>query len=421
MPATRTLGRTILADTTVIEGTGAPPQKDAYVALRGKRIEEIGQAGDLSVRHEDVVYRLPEMTMMPGLIDAHVHLYATGSVEKPPPVKYRNELSQLIAVFNLAAHVEAGFTTIRETGSENEPVWALRFAAQQELVPSPRIVACGKVLTITGGHGTEYGVDMAWECDDAGDLIKAVRRQHHDGADYIKVIASRRSADGRGSIAAWTVEQLAEAVDAAHALGLKVAAHVMGADAIDVALRAGVDSLEHGWCGSDGLWRVAAQSGTFLIPTLSVLYRKEEYEALGRRLWPPEFDTIFGTLAERLSECRRAHILGVPLALGTDAANPGVLHGKGALELQLMVEAGLTPLEAISAGTLHAAQVCAIDDETGTLEKGKSADILVVKGDPSSDIEVLGNPQNILAVLLEGRFLKGEHDLACFHTSPEES
>lgn len=411
--------RTILTDVALIDGTGAPPRKGAYLALRGGRIEEIGNAEDCQTHPGDAVFRLRNMLVMPGLIDAHLHLYATGSADEPPPSRYQRELSQLIAVSNLEAHVEAGFTTVRDTGSENDAIWALRYAAQEHLFPSPRIVACGKVLTITGGHGTEYGVDMAWECDDAGDMIKAVRRQHHEGADYIKVVASRRSADGQGSIAAWPLEQLAPAVDVAHALGLKVSAHVMGADAIDVALRAGVDSLEHGWWGTDELWRLAAQTETYLVPTLSVLHQKEGYESEGRPLWPPTFDTVFGTLEQRLSECRRAHALGVPLALGTDAANPGVLHGKGALELQLLVRAGLAPLEAITAGTRHAARVCGIGSETGTLEAGKAADLLVVRGDPSSDIRILGDPNSVAAVLRAGRFLRGERDLSRFRTPPD--
>ena len=413
--------RTVLTDVGLIDGNATPRCDGAYVAIRGTTIDEIGDAHGFCARPGDEVLRLPDMLVMPGLIDAHLHLYATGSTEEPPQIRYGDDILPLIAVSNLEAHVEAGFTTVRDTGSENGSIWALRYAAENGMFRSPRIIACGKVLTITGGHGTEYGIDMAWECDDAGDLIKAVRRQHHEGADYIKVIASRHSADGKGSVAAWSAEELTAAVAEAHGRGLKVSAHVMGADAIGVALRAGVDSLEHGWSGNEELWRTTAESGTYLVPTLSVLYQKEAHAASGRPIWPPAFDEIFGTLAERLAECARAHELGVPFTLGTDAANPGVLHGEGARELELMVEAGLTPIEAIAAGTRDAARLCGIGDQTGTIEIGKAADLLVVDGDPSSDVSLLRDPRRIVGVIRSGRFLKGEATLRCLGTPPDPS
>ncbi len=412
-------GRWILAGVALLDGNATPRRDGAYLAIRGSTIDEIGDAKDFQAQPGDEILQLPDLLVMPGLIDAHLHLYASGSTEEEPvPDRFGSDLFPLIAVSNLEAHVDAGFTTVRDTGSENGSIWALRYAAQEGMLRSPRIIACGKVLTITAGHGTEYGVDMAWECDDAGDLIKAVRRQQHEGADYIKVIASRRSPDGLGSIAAWPVEELSAAVEEAHARGLKISAHVMGDDAIGTALRAGVDSLEHGWTGNSELWRAAANAGTYLVPTLSVLYQKEAHAAAGRPIWPSAFDSIFGTLDGRLADCGRAHELGVPFALGTDAANPGVLHGDGAIELELLVKAGLTPLEAIAAGTRDAARLCGIGNEIGTLGPGKEADLLIVRGDPSSDISLLRDRRRIVGVVRGGRFLKGEATLRCLSAAP---
>jgi len=408
--------RVILAEVSLIDGIGTAVRRDAYVAVADGRIVNLGGLDELWARSGDVVYRLPGMIVMPGLIDTHLHLYATGSFgeEIAPPPKHRADSLQLIAVGNLQAHVEVGFTTVRDTGSANAPVWALRYAACHGLFLAPRIVACGKVLTITGGHGTEYGIDMAWECDGAADLVKGVRRQRHEGADFVKVIASRLSPDGRRSIPSWPVEGLAAAVGEAHALGMKVSAHVMGAEAMDVALRAGVDSLEHGWGGTDDVWAHAAEARVFLVPTLSVLYKKEKYEAEGRPPWPPTFDLHFGTLAQRFEECLAAQEAGVPIALGTDAANPGVYHGEGAIEFGLLVRAGLSPLEAIAAGTSRAARLCGIDGEVGSIEAGKLADLLVVRGDPSEDIGILTNPENVVGVMKAGQFVKGERFLAPF-------
>jgi len=421
MTGTEPAGRLVLLDVALLDGKATPRRDGAYLAIRGPTIDEIGNAADFQARADDEILRLPDLVVMPGLIDAHLHLYASGSTGEQPPDCFASDLLPLIAVSNLDAHIDAGFTTVRDTGSENGRIWALRYAAQEGMIRSPRIIACGKVLTVTAGHGTEYSVDMAWECDDMGDLIKAVRRQQHEGADYIKAIACRRSSDGLGSIPAWPMEELSAAVEEAHMRDLKVSAHVMGEDAIGTALRAGVDSLEHGWAGSDKLWRAAADAGTYLVPTLSVLHQKEVHAAAGRPIWPPAFDSVFGTLEGRLAECRRAHELGVPIALGTDAANPGVLHGDGAMELELMVRAGLTPLDAIAASTRDAACLCGIGDETGTLEIGKEADLLIVRGDPSSDVSVLRDRRRILGVIRAGRFLKGEAALRCLSASPGSS
>jgi imidazolonepropionase-like amidohydrolase len=185
----------------------------------------------------------------------------------------------------------------------------------------------------------------------------------------------------------------------------------MGSEAIDVALRAGVDSIEHGWWITGALIDRAAASDTPVVPTLSVLYEKEQHHARGRPIWPPVFDAVFGTLEQRLSECRDAHAAGVPLALGTDAANPGVRHGTGAIEMRLLTQAGLSPLEAIAAGTSRAAGVCGLAERTGSLAPGKAADLLVVRGNPAEAIDLLVDHERILAVVRNGRPLKGGRTL----------
>jgi imidazolonepropionase-like amidohydrolase len=249
---------------------------------------------------------------------------------------------------------------------------------------------------------------MAWECDSAGDLIKAVRRQQHEGCDFVKVIASRRSPDGRFGKAAWPVEQLRAAVGEAHAFGLKVVAHASGGpEAPRVAVEAGVDSVEHGWGLSEATMEAMAEQGTFLVPTLAVIHQKELLEADGLSPWPAEYDALLGTMEERLAECWRAYELGVPIALGTDAGNPGVRHGEGAQELELLVQAGLSPLEAIVAATGSAAELCGLGGETGTVEPGKAADLLLLEGDPLQDITLLRNHGRIRAVLKAGEVVTG--------------
>jgi imidazolonepropionase-like amidohydrolase len=408
--------RTVLTNVRIIDGTGRPPFVSAFLAIEGGLIGAVGRASEFFPQEGDIVHELDGLTVLPGLFDTHVHIYASGSVERlsETPPENMDGLEQLQGASHLRAHIEAGFTTVRDVGSVNGSMWALRHAVRQELIPGPRLVASGKCLTVTGGHGTEYGVDMAWECDDAGDLVKAVRRQQHEGCDFVKVIASRRLPTGgrqsgrRFGLAPWPVEDLQAAVEEAHALGLKVAAHVSGGPApMQVAVAAGVDSLEHGWGVDDATLEKMAGAGVFLVPTLAVLSRKEALEREERSPWPPEISTIFGSLEERLAECGRAHALGVPIAAGTDAGNPGVLHGEGAQELELLVQAGLSPMEAIVAATGNAARLCGLETETGCVEPGKAADLLVLDGDPLEDITLLQDGDRIRTVLRAGRVVAG--------------
>lgn len=402
--------RTVLTGVKLIDGTGEQPLESAFVIVEGQQIAGVGPASEYFPQAGDVMHELLGLTLLPGLFDTHLHIYASGSVgrltETPPP--NMEGLEQLVAARHLRAHLEAGFTTVRDVASVNSAMWTLRYAEQQALIPAPRLVASGKCLTVTGGHGTEYGVDMAWECDSAGDLIKAVRRQRHEGCDFVKVIASRRSPNGRFGFAAWPVEELRAAVDEAHFFGLKVVAHVSGgSEAPRVAVEAGVDSLEHGWGLEEGTMEAMAEQGTFLVPTLAVVHHKVLLEGDERSPWIEEFDALFGTMEERLVECRRAHELGVPIAAGTDAGNPGVLHGKGAQELELLVQAGLSPMEAILAATGSAAELCGLGDQTGTVVPGKVADLLLIDGDPLADITLLQDRARIRAVLKAGELVAG--------------
>jgi imidazolonepropionase-like amidohydrolase len=402
--------RTVLTDIRLVDGTGRPPLERAFVAIEGGHVTAVGGASQFAAQEGDLIHKLAGLTLLPGLFDAHLHIYASGSLERlsETPPQNMEGLEQLQAANHLRAHIEAGFTTVRDVASVNSSMWALRYAVQVGLVPAPRLVASGKCLTITAGHGTEYGVDMAWECDDAGDLIKAVRRQHQEGCDFIKLIASRRTPDGRFGLAPWPLAELRAAVEEAHSLGLKVSAHVSGGPVpMQVAVDAGVDSLEHGWGLDEATMAKMARQGTFLVPTLAVLHQKEVLERENRSPWPPTVGRAFGTLEERSAECRRAHELGVPIAVGTDAGNPGVYHGQGAQELELLVRAGISPMEALVAATSNAARLCSLEGETGIVTPGKAADLVLLDGDPLLDITLLEDRARIRAVLKEGKVIVG--------------
>lgn len=409
--------RTVLNGINLIDGTGKDPLQGAFLAIQDGRLDDLGREEEYRPRDEDKCLQCSGLTVLPGLFDVHVHIHPSGHEleETGHPPKYASRLSELQAVMHLRAHLEAGFTTIRDVGSENDPIWALRHATRQGWFPSPRLFACGKLLTTTTGHGTEYGVDMAWECDGASDLIKAVRRQHFEGADFIKVIASRRSKDHPEGYPSWAVKELRAAVDEAHALGLKVAAHVSGCpESPATAVEAGVDSLEHGWSTTEKTFAMAAKKGIFFIPTLSVDYQLEKLAKEGKwRRSHAEYIRLWGSLEDRFREVQVAKEQGVRIACGTDAGNPNTFHGESAFELEMLVKAGLTPLEAITAATRNSAMLCSIEKETGTLEKGKIADLILLDGNPLENIQVLRDRTKIKAVFQAGKQVAGDFGKEC--------
>lgn len=402
---------TILKSVRVINGVDTHPLENAFVAIERGKIQAVGRSAEYVQQPGDTVFPFDHSTVLPGLFDVHIHVYTTGkgngAADKPP--KYAHDLGQLICAENLRAHLRAGFTTVRDVGSENDPIWALRHAERAGWIPAPRLLASGKLLTVTAGHGTEYGVDMAWECDGMSDLIKGIRRQQAEGADFIKVIGSRKTLSHPEGLPSWPVEELRAAVKEAHALGLRVAAHVSGApEPSEVAVEAGVDSLEHGWGIREATMEKAGQKGIFLVPTLSVFASLAKVYAEGRSRYPQHYlGTYWGSMDDRIREVQMARDFGVLIVTGTDAGNPDTYHGSGAKELELLVQVGLSPLEAIFAATTNSAKLCGLESETGSIAPGKAADLLVVDGDPLSDIKLLQDPCRIQAVFKAGELVSG--------------
>ena len=271
------------------------------------------------------------------------------------------------------------------------------------------MLAAGKGITHTGGHGTEYG-DMAHVADGAGEVLKAIRYQAVAGADAIKIIGGTRPALSppfRGR-AGYTTEELIPGVQEAHRAGLKVAAHAHShTEGIKNCIRAGVDSIEHGFPLDEEAADMMAERGTFLCPTLSVVPAAALAIEEGLWTYPGSEEQI-----KRMETYARNTIKlakqgrGVKVALGTDAAMPLVFHGDNAHEFELMVEYGLTSMEAIVAGTRNAADNIGLLHDTGTIEASKFADLVAVNENPLDDIGILRDPANIALVMKEGSVVK---------------
>lgn len=343
------------------------------------------------------VINLRDAYVLPGLIDSHVHI--TG--ENGPDGRIKEfENSDVDTAFDGAAFalvtLKAGFTTVQDVGAPNDSIFGLRDAIARGAVAGPRLRASGGSVAVTGGHGDINGYSArvmaaftgANICNGADDCRRAVRQQIKEGADLIKITATGGvlSNTSAGLEQQFTDEELAAIVDAAHSMGRKVTAHAHGKSGVDAALRAGVDSIEHGTYLDAESIALFRDNGATLVPTVLAGatvtgWTNEPWLPAASRAKAAEVGPLM------LEMLRRAHEGGVNVAFGTDT---GVSrHGDNAQEFALMVEAGFTPEEAIRSATVVAAEHLEMTDDIGTLETSKYADIIAVTTDPLKDIRAL--------------------------------
>lgn len=343
------------------------------------------------------VIDLREAYVLPGLIDSHVHITSQNG----PGGRIKDfEDSEVDTAFDGAAFalvtLKAGFTTVQDVGAPNDSIFGLRDAIARGAVPGPRIRAAGNSVAITGGHGDINGYSSrvmaaftgANVCNGADDCRRAVRQQIKEGADLIKITATGGvlSNTAAGLEQQFTDEELAAIVDAAHKMGRKVTAHAHGKGGVDAALRAGIDSIEHGTYLDAESIALFKESGAVLVPTVLAGatvtgWTNEPWLPAPSRAKAAQVGPLM------LEMLRRAHEGGVTVAFGTDT---GVSrHGDNAKEFALMVEAGFTPEEAIRSATVVASEHLEMANDIGTLEPGKYADLIAVTKDPLKDISVL--------------------------------
>ena len=406
----------VLRNARLIDGNGGAPLDDQAVLVKDGLIAEVTPAAALPTPAEATEIDLSGKTLLPGFIDCHVHILGNPDPRlalRPSNIPIRDDAylkgrSLLQAVNACRKTLQAGFTTIRDLGAPNE-VFALRDAIADGEVVGPRLLSAGKGITHTGGHGTEYSNDMAHVADGADEVLKAIRYQAVADADAIKIIGGTRPAlsppfRGRSG---YITDELIPGVREAHRAGIKVAAHAHSyTEGIKNCIRAGVDSVEHGFPLDEEAADMMAERGTYLCPTLSV--NPAAQLAIEEGLWtyPGSEEQMKRMEAYARNTIALAKAADVKIALGTDAAMPLVFHGDNAHEFELMVEYGLTPMEAIVAGTRNAAENIGLLHEIGTIEAGKAADLVVVDGDPLADIAILRDAGRIEMVMKEGRIVK---------------
>jgi imidazolonepropionase-like amidohydrolase len=394
---------TVLHAAKLWDGTGAPPITDAVVVVTGDRITAVGPAAKVTVPAGAQRLDLGSATLLPGFIDAHVHLIGRPLSDPGADletVKDYQSYGAILGVANARKTLLAGFTSVRNVGAPNFDDMALRQAIDADAVPGPRMEAAGHATGITGGHCDDNGWRPGLEDRDYRDGVadgpdegrKAVRYQIKYGADVIKICASGGVLSEGDAVNAsqYTLEEMKAIVDEARKLGRKVAAHAHGAEAIKFAVQAGVASIEHGSFLDEEGAKMMVAHGTYLVPTLSAGEFVENAAKSGRLKGLRAQKALAAAQAIR-SSIKLAVRSNIPIALGTDA---GVgEHGANAREFRLMVDwGGMTPTQALLAGTSSAAKLLGWQDKVGTLEANKYADIVAVPGDPTSDVTVTEHP-----------------------------
>ncbi|WP_145407414.1 metal-dependent hydrolase family protein [Paenibacillus xylanexedens] len=395
----------------LIDGQGGEPVADSVVLVDNGKIKEAGAKATVQIPEEAQIVDVTGKVIMPGLIDAHVHVHGAKNLNMAAVALEPNELQMGRALQDLPKLINAGFTTVRDVGS-HVAVY-IRDLIKEGVVKGPRIKTSRHMLSQTGGHADIHMIptelNIFTTCDGVPEVIKAARTQFREGADFIKVCSTggvlSEKDDPRWS--QFRLDELKAIVYEAEAVQSYVASHAQGTQGIKNALLAGVRTIEHGiYIDEEGIGMMLDQKA-ILVPTLAIVHRIIQE---GHKYGVPEFGIRKAerVYQEHIENMIIAHKAGVTIAAGTDFCSCApVEHGGNALEMRLLVDdVGFTPMQAIVAATRDAAKAMQMEEEIGTLEAGKSADLLVLNVNPLTDISLLANTAHIEQVYLSGERLK---------------
>ena len=401
-------GRILVRAGHVLDVRSGSETADQTIIVSGGAIAGIAATSATPKNPQDREIDLRGMTVLPGLIDVHTHLTMETNFDPYHELSTSIAKSALIGARNAKVTLEAGFTSVRNVGAEGFADVDLRDAINADLIMGPHMQVSGPALGITGGHCDENLLPFEYHLQGGGvaDGVEAVQHRVREvikyGADLIKICATggvlSKGDDPQAS--QYTLEELKAIVADAHRLGRRVAAHAHGAQGILWATQAGVDSIEHGSYMTDEDIAAMKSHGTYFVPTAYLI----DWIQVNGHLPPFYHQKMMDVSAVEKATAKKAIAAHVKIALGTDAAV--YPHGLNAHEFAVYVEQfGMTPLAAIQSGTLNAADLMGWSDKVGSLEKGKWADIIAVKGDPLHDINVL---QHVSFVMKSGVVYKHE-------------
>lgn len=391
---------------TVIIGNGKLLE-DAFLLVEGSKIAKVTTKKPTKSASKKLDFS--DRVIMPGIIDPHVHLCHDGGTPDPSESRKLSDEYLSIRGAKLAEHLlRSGITTVGDAAARGEVPFAIRDSIEKGLVNGPRILPCGRMITITGGRDPIYDYN---EADGPDEVRRATREEIARGVSFIKLAATGAiSSESTESMhVQFTVEEMAAAVEEAHKVGILTHAHAYGDQGIANTIRAGVDVLVHGHPLSEENIQLMKEHGTMYMPTFVTYHESQLHHEEG--LLPDHMIRKEKELYPLMEAgLRRAVSAELAIVVGSDSGMPYTPFGTSSMEeLELLVEmGGMSEMDAIVAGTLHAAKSLAIQDSIGTLEEGKSADLLVLKPgvDPLKDISSLRNPDLIDNVMLIGRLLR---------------
>ena len=384
--------------TFLFDGSGAPAATDWGVVVEHERIAAVGPVSEIKVASARPISL--EGTLLPGLIDCHVHVSLSGGVDPVEDLKTDSRARRIVrAIASLRAQRRAGVTAIRDLGGIDGLDLELARGIEEGWVEGPRMLAAGTAICMTGGHGCFF----ALECDGADAVRKGVRQQLRAGADVIKVVATGGvlTAGVTPGSAQMTRDELRAACEEAHKAGRRIAAHAQGADGICNAVYAGIDTIEHGfYLHAESIGMMVAR-GVPLVPTFAAA----EGILAGEGKGVPAFmiDKIKRITEAHHNSFRAAMAAGVVVVCGTDAGTPLNPHGRIAHEIEALVRHGADRLTALYGATGAAADAIGRPD-LGRLQRGRRADLLWVDGNPTTDLSAL---RRVRAVWMDGRQVEG--------------
>lgn len=393
----------LLTNLTLMDGTGQAPQEHAVLAIRDEKILFAGTASGWSEAREGVItLDLGGGFVLPGLIDAHVHLAGAGEVDS----QFRTDDASMALkmLSNARKNLAAGITTVRDLGGWNEIEFLVREWIRREEFAGPRMCLAGRFLSITEA-GADYYEGMYRVADGVDEIRKAVREQVKHGADLIKIGVTGAVLVEHGEPGAthFNEEEIQALVEEAGKFGRRVAAHAHGADGIRKAIRAGVRTIEHGTFlyQDPEIIQFMGEREIFLVPTLKVGWDIILSENPQIPVWIREKNKA--TQGEAALSLKMAYDAGVTIAMGSDVGTPLNFHGENGLEIYWMAQAGMRPMDAIVAATGNAARALGWEAWLGTLEAGKVSDLIVVDSNPLDDLRILADKNHLQLVMKDGQ------------------
>jgi len=402
---------TVFDGARLINGNGGDPIDNARVIIQDNTILYAGEAAGASIAKDATQIDITGKTMLPGLIDSHVHLQGLLTADPLELLTTAPQVRAIRSTTDLRRLIDSGYTAVRDCGDQN--AICLKLAVEEGSITGPRIFACGTMISQTAGHGDPlHFVPEKWViqqglveiADGVHQCRRAVRKQLRKGADFIKLCTTGGVLSQRDTplMSQYSIEEIRAIVETAHAGGVMAASHAQGAAGIKNAIKAGVDIIEHGSLADDEAIEMMVKQNTFLVPTLSmgrVLANAESGMGI-----PDEYVRKARMVVEIKKKTFDASWrAGIRIGCGSDYLSDAISPmGENAIELEHQVKSGRSPMEVIVSATKINSQILGAQNEIGTIERGKLADLIIVDGNPLEDISILRNKTKIIKVYKNG-------------------